>query len=147
MESSASSTKRPLIRLIYLYLVALIGLIVFLMGGIGLVNLGFKTLLGVDSTYYYNSSRDICRGQLSGERYGKPIPAPATPATTEIKPVDTNSQEYKDCVKEEDERMAKQSSNDRRREIALALAQLILGAPIWLYHWRVVQQDHKQSIS
>lgn len=145
METS-STTKRPLIRLIYLYLVALIGLIVFLFGGVGLVNLGFKTVLNVNDNFY-NSPKDTCRGQMSNGQYygsGKPVPAPvAATAGSEVKPVDMNSQEFKDCVKEEQDRSDRQSSNEKRREIALALAQIILGAPIWLYHWKVVQRDHQ----
>ena len=148
-QTSSQPAKKSVIRLVYLYLVGLIGLVVFLIGGIGLVNMGFQALLHVDTNSYYNSPKDVCTGRLGSPYYGsvKSVPAPATPATPDVKPVDVNSQEFKDCVKEEDDRAAKQASNDRRREIALALAQLILGAPIWLYLWRVIQRDHRESNS
>ena len=149
-QTSSQPAKKSIIRLVYLYLVGLIGLVVFLIGGIGLVNMGFQALLHVDTNSYYNSPKDVCLGRFGSQYYGpKSIPAPVatTPAPSDVKPVDVNSQEFKDCVKEEDDRAAKQASNDRRREIALALAQLILGAPIWLYHWRVIQRDHRESNS
>lgn len=153
MEQTPSQpAKKNVIRLIYLYLVALIGLVVFLFGGVGLVNLGFKTLLGVSSDYYMQTPRDTCLARFGGYPYAEkmaPVPAPVTTPATDTTPkkIDENSDEFKNCVRDEETRQNKQQSNDRRRDIALALAQLFLGAPIWLYHWRVIQQDHRQSNS
>lgn len=150
MENSTTSpAKKSIIRLIYLYLVALIGLVVFLIGGVGMVNTGLKVVLDVDGEYYYTSAKDVCRGQF-GERYvggPKSVPAPAIVDGVVVKTVDQNSAEFKQCVTDEEERQLKQQSNDRRRNIAEALAMMILGAPIWLYHWHVIQRDHKQSVS
>ncbi len=129
---------------------ALIGLVVFLIGGVGMVNTGLKVVLGVDGEYYYTSAKDVCRGQF-GERYvGGPKSAPvAVPLVDSsgatLKPIDQNSAEFKQCVADEEERQQKQQSNDRRRSIAEALAMMILGAPIWLYHWHVIQRDHKDT--
>ncbi len=152
METTLSQpAKKSIIRLIYLYLVALIGLVVFLIGGVGMVNTGLKVVLGVDGEYYYTSVKDVCRGQF-GERYvggPKSVPTPVVGGVA-IVPVDANSAEFKQCLVDEEERQKKQQSNDRRRNIAEALAMMILGAPIWLYHWHVIQRDNsenKQSVS
>lgn len=147
-QTTSQPAKKSIIRLIYLYLVALIGLVVFLIGGVGMVNTGLKVVLGVDGEYYYTSAKDVCRGQF-GERYvggPKSVPAPVVEGVT-VAPIDQNSVEFKQCVADEEERQQKQQSNDRRRNIAEALAMMILGAPIWLYHWNVIQRDHKQSVS
>lgn len=149
METTTHKWK--IIRLVYLYLVSLIGLVVLLVGGIELVNTGLKALLNVDANYYGTSAKQICRdpNYLGGVYYGikapmaNPVAVPAKPE--EIKPVDVNSQSYKDCVKEQEEEQKKQSDNDQRRSIAEGLASIILGTPIWLYHWFVIQRDNKKQ--
>lgn len=135
METPTATTKRPLIRLIYLYLVALIGLVVFLFGSVGIVNTGLKAILGVNDSYY-SSAKDMCRGQYT---YAAPTPAEAA------KLPDETSAEFKQCLVDQKLQQEDQQKNDRKRNIAEALAQLILGAPIWLYHWSVIQRDHKDQ--
>ncbi len=142
-QTTSQPAKKSIIRLIYLYLVSLIGLVVFLIGGVGIVNTGLNLALNVDDTFY-NSPKMMCREPYQFYSYtGRPVPA----KPEEMKPVDTNSQEYKDCVKEQEEQSKKQADNNRRREIAQSLAMMILGAPIWLYHWNVIQRDNKQHVS
>lgn len=149
METTTNKWK--VIRLVYLYLVSLIGLIVLLVGGIGLVNTALKALLNVDVNYYGTSAKQICRdpNYLGGVYYGvkapmtTPVAVPAKPE--EIKPVDVNSQSYKDCVKDQEDEQKKQQDNEQRRSIAEGLASIILGTPMWLYHWFVIQRDNKKQ--
>lgn len=146
---TATQPKKNIIRLVYLYLVSLIGLVIFLIGGVGLVNTGLKALLNVDSQYYMGAPEDMCVSRLQnytpvtidGIKASPVAPAAVTP--TPVK-VDRNSQEFKDCIREEEVRQEKQRKNDQRRDIAEALAMILLGAPVWLYHWKVIQRDHKQ---
>lgn len=147
----ATSHKWKIIRLVYLYLVSLIGLVVFLIGGVGLVNTGLKAVLNVDVQYYGTSAKQICRdpNYLGGGYYGVKTPM-AIPASTsakveEPKPVDVNSQTYKDCVKDQEDEQKKQQDNEQRRGIAEGLAMIILGTPVWLYHWIVIQRDNKKQ--
>jgi hypothetical protein len=139
------SSKWKIIRLIYLYLVSLIGLVVFIIGGVGLVDTGLRLLLNVDESYYVDA-KQICRDPYRADYYGKRVPAPAevAPAAPPAS-VDVNSQEYKNCVKDEDERQKKQEESNRRRDIAQALSMIILGTPVWLYHWFVIQREHKKQ--
>ncbi len=143
----ATTHKWKIIRLVYLYLVSLIGLVVFLVGGIGLVNTGLKALLNVDVNYYGVSSKQVCRdpNYLGGSYYGAkatmPVPAPAESAAA----VDVNSQTYKDCVQDQEEEQKKQQKNEQRRAIAEGLAGMIIGLPIWMYHWFVIQRDNKKT--
>lgn len=135
METPTTPTKRPLIRLIYLYLVALIGLVVFLMGGVGIVNTGLKAALGVNDSYF-TSPNEMCRAQFTV--------ATSAPTVTAKLP-DENSTDFKQCLVNQEQQQNDQQKNDRKRNIAEALAQIILGAPIWLYHWSVIQRDHKDQ--
>lgn len=148
METSATSPKWKIIRLVYLYLVSLIGLIVLLVGGIGLLNTGIKALLGVDSDYYGMSVKQVCRDPSYFSYAGKPSPVatPVATGTTEtVKPVDVNSTEYKECVKDQEDQQKKTQDNERKRGIAEGLAEIILGTPVWLYHWIVIQRDNKKN--
>lgn len=144
---TATQPKKNIIRLVYLYLVSLIGLVIFLIGGVGLVNTGLKALLNVDSQYYMGAPEDMCVSRLQGYAADgvKSSPVAVAPAVTPTPvKIDKNGQEFKDCIKDEEMRQEKQRKNDQRRDIAEALAMILLGAPVWLYHWKVIQRDHKQ---
>lgn len=147
METTATTPKWKMIRLVYLYLVSLIGLVVLLVGGIGLLNTGIKALLGVDSDYYGMSVKQVCRdpSYFSYATSAAPVakPVSTTGEVTTPKPVDVNSTEYKECVKDQEDQQKKTQDNERKRGIAEGLAEIILGTPIWLYHWMVIQRDNK----
>ena len=44
---------------------------------------------------------------------------------------------------EEEEQQAKQRTSDRQRQAATALAQLIVGLPLYAYHWTVIKKENQ----
>jgi hypothetical protein len=110
-----------LIRKIYLYLFSFIGLALIVIGCVQLVNLGLKA-------YVFTAA----------DRYiSYPIPAPASPAganaptTAPAQPTDAEMQTYQN----------EQTTNQREQTAANALAMILVGVPLYLYHWHVIRKD------
>jgi len=111
---------KKIIRNVYLYTFSAVGMIIFLVGGVGLINVFLKTYvfpLEHYSEYYYTSCSD-------------PYVLKETPD------FDVTA-----CEASQEEERATQDSDARKRDLASGLAAVVCGTPIWLYHWRVIQKS------
>jgi hypothetical protein len=110
-----------LIRKIYLYLFSLVGLVLVVIGCVQLVNLGLRTFVFPDADKYY----------------AYPMPAPVSspdgsaPTTTVAAPTDAQLQAYQD----------QQTRSQHESTAAEAVAMIVVGMPLYLYHWRVIRKD------
>ena len=104
-------SKYHLIRKIYLYTFSLVGLVLVVIGGVRLVGLGLKTFVFTKADVYY---------EYPMARLGR-VPKP--------------SKEEVD-VYQRDQRTA-----NRQREAAESLAMIIVGLPLYLYHWQMVRKE------
>lgn len=106
------------IRKVYLYLFALIGLVISVIGAVQLVNLGLKSFIfqDADMQYAYPMERKVVPGEATSTVVGP-------------------SQEELGAFNE------KQRRSQRQRESANALAMLIIGIPLYAYHWRVIKKE------
>lgn len=111
------------IRRVYLYLTSLIGLILMLIGSVQLINLGLKA-------WVFTKADDNYYGPCY-EKYPMPMDRSAVPATT------TAELSKADCDKERDEQRTARRQSDAARSIAF----IIVGAPVWLYHWGKVKDE------
>ncbi|MEX1014516.1 MAG: hypothetical protein WDZ80_05135 [Candidatus Paceibacterota bacterium] len=114
-------TKKQLIRSIYLYLFSLVGLVLLIIGSVRLVNLGLKAYVFTEADIYYS--------------YPSPERIPVTEDGEEIK------QPTKEEIAEHEE---KQRTSNRQRDAAQALAFLIIGAPLYIVHWRLIKKDKSE---
>ena len=100
------------IRVLYLYLFSFVGLIILVIGGISLVNLGIKTFIFKDADIY-------------------PIYVDETlPKEKQI--VDQATQE---------KRQNEEAMHQKQRELSNAIAMLAVGTPLYLYHWKKIQKE------
>jgi hypothetical protein len=110
------------IRLIYLYLFSFVGLIVFVIGCVRLVDLGLKVVVFNNADIYVSYP------------------------TTYSGPDDKRT---KDQVMAESEQQQKaqleESKRNRQREISSSLAMILVGAPLYLYHWSSIQRENKKT--
>lgn len=117
---------RNILKMIYLYLLSFVGIIVTVVASIGLLNLVLRHyVFQVDSPEYY---ADICRS---------PIPANGKEMTT------PTEEKIKECEITERERTEKQLSNQIKYELSGEIAALIIGLPLWLYHWRLIRKERE----
>lgn len=114
--------RKELIRTIYLYLFSLIGLILITTGLVRLVDLGLKT-------YVFKNADQV-------------LMYPSYPSVK--MPSETNAPSAEDQAKLERDQLGfqkKQRQSDRERTAANSLAMIIVGLPLFIYHWKTVQKD------
>jgi hypothetical protein len=108
--------QKPLIRRIYLYTFAFVGLLLVIIGGVRLVNLGLRALIFTKADVFYDYPSP------------KPITAPA---------------KGEEMTQPNEEEVAafqrNQTTSRRERDAAGALAMIVIGAPLYLYHWRLTK--------
>ncbi|OGE84077.1 MAG: hypothetical protein A2846_03160 [Candidatus Doudnabacteria bacterium RIFCSPHIGHO2_01_FULL_49_9] len=111
------------IRRVYLYLTSLVGLVLVLIGGVQLINLGLKTYIftKADDVYDYG----VCARPVAVE-LGKPVP---------------EFDETACKAQQADQRTAR-----RQSDAARSIAFIIVGAPVWLYHWGKVKDERDQVV-
>ncbi len=110
------------IRLIYLYLFSFVGLIVFVIGCVRIVDLGLKV-------YVFNNA-DIYTIQK--------MPKYADDKRTD----EEREVEYQEQVRFQKE----ESTRNRQREMSGALSMIIIGGPLYLYHWKTIQKENKPPL-
>ncbi len=103
------------IRLVYLYLFSFVGLLIIVIGSIKLVDLGMKTFIFKEADRYEYIS--------------------STNLTEEAK-----KQEEINQIN-----MEKELVRQRQREFSNSLAMIIVGLPLYLYHWRIIQKQYSKE--
>ena len=107
-----------LIRKIYLYLFSLIGLVLVVIGCVQLVNLGLKAYVFTAADHFY----------------AYPMAAPVGNIGSSSAPVGPTEEQMAVYQNE-------QILGGREQAAANALAMIIVGIPLYLYHWRVIRKD------
>lgn len=116
--------KNSIIRKVYLYTFALLGLVLITIGGVRLITLALKAYIFTKADQYYEYP------------VAKPIVAPE--GKTQIAEPD----------KEQIEEFQKnQRSSQRQRDAAESLAMIIIGIPLYLYHWNRIKKDQKEEVA
>ncbi|MCX8008968.1 MAG: hypothetical protein N3A54_04690 [Patescibacteria group bacterium] len=110
------------IRTLYLYLFSFLGLLITVVGTIRLVNVGIKTFIFPEAdTYVY-------------------VSAPPR-FDAEGKQIQESEEEKK--AREENDRL--NIIRQRQRELTEAFSFILVGIPLYVYHWRTIQKDYEQE--
>ena len=133
----------PLIRTIYLYLFALLGLVLLTIGGVRFVDMGLKAFI---FTKAEEEQRLI---------YQEP---PYTPypvkRVEELQDEEELSEEEKAAIKQwladykawqEMESKTDYVTRRRHQDASLNLALILVGLPLYLYHWRIIRRETKNK--
>ncbi len=107
--------KTKTVRIIYLYLFSLVGLVMVVIGSARLVDLALRTWIFTEADKDYS--------------YIAPVP---------VYPPDATS--TKEVVERVD-----YTTRKRHRDLSSSLAQIIIGFPLYLYHWRLVKREHEEN--
>jgi len=102
------------IRLLYLYLFSFIGLIIAVIGTVQIVDLGMKVYIFKDA-----------------DKYNYPVAPKFDPSGKETA---LTEKEIEDQKKQQD----LEATRNRQRQASTALAMLIVGIPLYKYHWRLI---------
>lgn len=113
--------KYSWVRTVYLYLFALLGLVLMVIGTVRLINLGLKVYI------FTEAEKEEYRYSLA-----RPIEMPPEKSTSTVSVIEPKIPE--NFLK-----------SSRQREAAGALSFLIVGLPLYLYHWMVIKRDKKEA--
>lgn len=110
------------IKLIFLYLFTTIGLIITVIGLIQGIDLGIKTFVfkGADDYGMFTPATDKNGRTLSPEEITK------------------QKAEY-------EKQMADQTTKNRQRQLSTSVAMIVIGLPLYLYHWRLALKENNKK--
>lgn len=103
------------IRLIYLYLFSFVGLLTVVIGSVRLVDLGMKVFIFPESDKY---------------EYSVPV-----------MPENEKGQVDEKIMKEN---AARDQKRNRERDLSNSLAMIVVGLPLYIYHWKTIQKENKK---
>ena len=139
--------KQSLVRTIYLYIFALLGLILLIIGSVNFLNMGLKAFI-------FNQAEEEQRILY------KQVPTPFS--DSRIKDIEGEiDKEEEICFSEEEEEKIKNWLVDynnwkesslkvdpitarRHRDASLNLSLILIGLPLYLYHWKIIKKETKE---
>ncbi len=104
------------VKKIYIYLFSAVGLVLLIIGGVQLINLALKTWIFTKADIYYN------------------YPAPKVISEKENTLKEPDPKELEEFQKND-------LASRRQRQAANALAMILVGTPLFLYHWRLAKKS------
>lgn len=106
------------IKTLYLYLFSAVGLIITIIASIGLVNLGLKAYVFTEADNYVYDEVRYVQPKMVGEG--------------EV--VEMSEEEI-------EERAQARKRSDRQREAVGSISSIIVGLPVYLYHWKKIKEE------
>ncbi len=139
----AGIKQHSLVRTIYLYIFALLGLVFLMIGGVRFVDMGLKALVFTKAE----------EEQRLGYRQPPMLPY-SIEKIEKLQEDETLSEEEKEIIsqwlkdyKEWQERTSQINYVDIRRhqEASLSLAMILIGLPLYLYHWGIIKRETRNQ--
>ncbi len=114
--------KNLSVRRVYLYLFSFLGMVLVVIGCVRLLDLAMKTYVfkQADEFVYYST------------------PVRIDKAGNEV---ELTSEEVEKQKREQEEAQIKQTKSQRQRDLSNSLAMIIVGVPLFYYHWRVIGRE------
>ena len=126
---------KNIIRTIYLYVATLIGLIMIVIGAYGFIDMGLKAYIFTEAEAYEKAN------------YAQPIPYELSRIEKATKSDQFSAEEIKIMkewlAKYEEKQEVDYVKSRRHREAAGNLGLLLVGLPLYLYHWGIVRRKKK----
>ncbi|MBK35066.1 MAG: hypothetical protein CME26_05990 [Gemmatimonadetes bacterium] len=127
------------IRTIYLYLLSLIGIVMVVIGGSGFVSMALKAFFFTqadDERFLYREMPPkpygVAQAQSLGGGEGEVVFRDSIQARRYQEALD----EYLDRRERVDP-----ATSQRHRDAASNLSFILIGLPVYLYHWRLIRRD------
>jgi hypothetical protein len=136
--------KHPLIRTVYLYLFTIIGLVLVVIGTVRFLDLGLKVFIFKQADAQQKYQQQYCN-------YIAPVP--------EAKVRSLINQPASSTGLTPDEQTALKSfldnydqcqgvnflTSQRQRDASINLALILVGLPLYLYHWRTIAKEIRKK--
>jgi len=137
--------KHSLIRAIYLYLFALIGLALLIIGSVKFVDMGLKAFVftkaeesqEVRQMYKYYSVPPISIDKV--EEYQEEVEL-STEEKSAIKQWVVDYERWQEAEAKID-----YLASQRQKEASNNLAFILIGLPLYLFHWRIIRRETREE--
>lgn len=103
------------LRLLYLYLFSFVGLIITVIGGIQIVDLTLKTYVFRVSEY----------------------------SSYPMQPIKDERGIVLQSAEDQQKQQEQEEENQRKRQLSNSLAMIVIGTPLYLYHWKTIKKENK----
>ncbi len=143
-ENNNNKTRRPLVRMIYLYLFSLVGLVLLVIGMVRFVDMGLKAFIFTKAEqerrlYYDKPSAPV---QLERAKELAETEEGETELTEEeLSLVRQWLADYQQWQEQRDE--IDPVTARRHRDASTNLSLILIGFPLYLYHWRIARREAK----
>lgn len=141
------------IRIVYLYLFAAVGLIFTVAGTVMLINLGLKiwvfTKADIDRSYYMEEPVPLLLNYDRNLEMVKNLQeCSETCNLTEVQKqqIDYWLEDYaKWRENQKKEKKVDYITSQRQRQASSAISMILVGIPLYLYHWAIIKRDHRKK--
>lgn len=133
-----------IIRTIYLYIFALLGLVLLIIGGVRFLDMGLKAFI------FTKADEEQKLNYYFSEPY---IPVPIE-KMEKLQEGEELSEEQKETLKQwladYQEQKEKREEFDplvsrRHRDASMNLAMILIGLPLYLYHWGIIKKETRKE--
>ncbi len=139
--------KYTLVRTIYLYIFALLGLVLLIIGSVNFLNMGLKAFV-------------FTQADEESRIFSKQIPVPTI---SKIENIQENIEEEKEVCLSMEEKVIfenwladynnwKESMSEfdpvtsrRHRDASVNLSLILIGLPLYLYHWKIIKKETEEK--
>ncbi|KKS69663.1 MAG: hypothetical protein UV40_C0017G0007 [Parcubacteria group bacterium GW2011_GWA1_42_7] len=138
--------KYPLIRKIYLYLFTIVGLSLIVIGAVKLIDLGLKmTVFKQADSQQYSYQKMPLSAPISEQKLDNIVSGQGNAQLTEEEKAQIQRwlADYK--AWQETQSKIDPLTSDRQRQASNAIAMIIVGLPLYLYHWRIIKKETKEA--
>jgi len=135
-------SKKSIIRTIYLYLFTLVGLFLIVIGGVHFLDMGLKA-------FVFTKAEEEIRLEhkqppmLYSETTMKNIVKNKKISSDQQIEIENWIVDYVEWKGQKD--LIDPVTSRRHREASINLAMMIVGLPLYLYHWRTIKKDQKKA--
>ena len=138
------------IRTVYLYLFALVGLAIAVIGATMLVNLALKAWIftEADSDTYYYAERPpalVFDRDVELVESLKDCGENCELTDTQLKQIDSWLAEYQWWLENSKNDQTDFQKRRRQQQASTALSMIIVGVPLYLYHWTTIKRDRRRG--
>ncbi len=137
------ATKHTLVRTIYLYLFTIIGLVLLVIGSVRIIDMGLKIFIFKQAEAPERFQQIYsCQSPLPIAKLAAPQLADGLTAdeTTILKNFLDN---YQKC--QADSTKIDYLTSNRQKNTSTSLAMILVGLPLYLYHWRIIKKETKKE--
>ena len=140
--------KQSLVRTIYLYIFALLGLVLLTIGSVNFLNMGLKAFIFTQAeeeerVLYKQMSAPFSVSRI--EEFEQKIETGeevtlSEEEKTEIKNWLADYNNWKESISKIDPITVR-----RHRDASLNLSLILIGLPLYLYHWRIIKKETRDK--